>query len=226
MLKWRENCSVMPILFSHVQKLDLEKTEEWEIKLPTSVGSSKKQESSRKTSTSLLTMPKPLTVWIRTNCWKIFQDGTIRPSDLPPEKSLWRWSNSQNWTSNKLVPNRKRSTAKLYMLSLCLFNLYVSSVQFSSVPLPCLTLCDPTNHSTPGLPVHQQLLGSTQIHVHWVGDAIQPSHPLLSLSPPALSLSQHEGLFTWVKSSHQVAKVLKFQLQHQSFQWIPRTDLL
>ena len=61
---------------------------------------------------------------------------------------------------------------------------------------------------------------------HWVGDAIQPSYPLLSPSPPALNLSQHQGLFQWVSSSHQVAKVLEFQLQHQSFQWISRTDFL
>ena len=61
---------------------------------------------------------------------------------------------------------------------------------------------------------------------HWVGDAIQPSHPLSSPSPPALNLSQHQGLFKWVSSSHQLAKVLEFQLQHQSFQWIFRTDLL
>ena len=67
---------------------------------------------------------------------------------------------------------------------------------------------------------------STQTHVHWVGDAIQPSHPLSSPSPPALTLSEHQGLFQWVSSSHQVAKVLEFQLQHQSFQWTPRTDLL
>ena len=90
----------------------------------------------------------------------------------------------------------------------------------------CLTLCDPMNRSTPGLPVHHQLPESTQTHVHWVSDAIQPSHPLLSSSPPALDLSQHQGLFQWVSSLHQVAKVLELQLQHQSFQWIPRTDLL
>ena len=81
------------------------------------------------------------------------------------------------------------------------------------------------NHSTPGLPVHHQLPESTQTHVHWVGDAIQPSHPLSSPSPPALNLSQHQGLFQWVSSSHQVARVLEFQLQHQSFQWTPRTGL-
>ena len=100
------------------------------------------------------------------------------------------------------------------------------SVQFSSVSQLCPTLCDPMNHSTPGLPVHQQLLEFTQTHLHWVGDAIQPSHPLSSPSPPALNLSQHQGLFKWVSSSHQVAKILEFQLQHQSFQWIFRTDIL
>ena len=75
--------------------------------------------------------------------------------------------------------------------------------------------------SMPGLPVHHQFLEFTQTHVHWVSDAIQPSHPLSSPSPPAFNLSQHQGLFHWVSSSHQMAKVLAFQLQHQSFQWIP-----
>ena len=77
------------------------------------------------------------------------------------------------------------------------------------------------NCSTPGLPVHRQLPEFTQTHIHWVGDAIQPSHSLSSPSPPALHLSQHQGLFQWVSSSHQIAKVLEFQLQHQSFQWTP-----
>ena len=100
------------------------------------------------------------------------------------------------------------------------------SVQFSSVAQSCPTLCDPMNCSTPGLPVHHQLPEFTQTHVHQVSDAIQPSHPLSSPSPPALNLSQHQGLFKWVSSSHQVAKVLDLQLQHQSFQWIFRTDFL
>ena len=82
------------------------------------------------------------------------------------------------------------------------------------------------NGSMLGLPVHHQLPESTQTQVHWVSDAIQPFHPLSSPSPPALNLSQHQGLFKWVSSSHQVAKVLEFQLQHQSFQWTPRIDLL
>ena len=93
-----------------------------------------------------------------------------------------------------------------------------SSVKFSSVAQSCLILCDPMNRSTPGLPVHHQLPESTQTHVHEVGDAIQPSHPLSSPSPPALNLSQHQGLFKWVSSSHQEAKVFKFQLQHLSYQ--------
>ena len=100
-------------------------------------------------------------------------------------------------------------------------------MQFSSAQsLSCLTLCDPINHSTPGLPVHHQFPEFIQIHVHWVGDAIQPSHPLSSPSLPALNLSQQQGLFKWVISPHQVANVLEFQLQHQSFQWTPRTDYL
>ena len=100
------------------------------------------------------------------------------------------------------------------------------SVQFSSVTQSCPTLCDPMDCSTPGLPVHHQCLGFTQTHIHRVSDAIQPSHPLSSPSPPALILSQHQGLFQWLGSSQQVAKVLEFQLQHQSFQWLFRTDFL
>ena len=101
-------------------------------------------------------------------------------------------------------------------------HIYVSSsVHFSLVAQSCPNLC-----GTPGLPVHHQHLESTKTHVHWVGDTIQPSHPLSSPSPPVLNLSQHQGIFKWVISSHQVAKVLEFQLEDQSFQWTPRTDLL
>ena len=101
-----------------------------------------------------------------------------------------------------------------------------SSVQFSSVTQSCLTLCNPTDCSTPGLPVHHQLLEFTQTHVHWVRDVIQPSYPLSSPSPPAFHLFQNQGLFKWVSSSHQVAKVLELELQHQSFQWLFKTDFL
>ena len=95
---------------------------------------------------------------------------------------------------------------------------------FSSVAQPCLTLCDRMDCSTPGLPVHHQLLELTQTHVHRVSDVIQPSHSLSSPSPPTFNLSQHQGLYKCVSSLHQVAKVLEFQLQ--SFQWIFKTDFL
>ena len=94
----------------------------------------------------------------------------------------------------------------------------------SSVAQSCLTLCDPMDSSTTGLPVHHQLPEFTQSH--WVSEAIPLSYPVSFPSPPAFNLSQHQGLCKWVSSSHQVAKVLKFQLQHQSFQWILRTALL
>ena len=84
--------------------------------------------------------------------------------------------------------------------------------QFSSVAQSCPTLCNPMNCSMPGLPVHHQLPEFTQTHIHWVGDAIQPSHPLSSPSPPAPNPSQHQSLFQWVNSLHEVAKVLEFQL--------------
>ena len=89
-----------------------------------------------------------------------------------------------------------------------------------SVSKSCLTLCDPMDCSIPSFPVCHYLLEFAQVHVHWVGDAIQPSHPLLPPSPSALKRSQHQGLFQWVGSSHLVARVL--ELQHQSFQWIFR----
>ena len=85
----------------------------------------------------------------------------------------------------------------------------ISAVQFSSVAQLCPTLCDPMNRSMPVLPVHHQLLEFTQTHVHRVSDAIQPSYPLSSPSPPAPNPSQHQSLFQWVNSSHEVAKVLE-----------------
>ena len=101
----------------------------------------------------------------------------------------------------------------------------VYQVQFSSVTQSCATLCDPMDCSTPGFPVHH-LPKLAQIHCHWVSEAIQPSHPLSSLSPLVFNIPQHQGLFQWVSISHQVAKVLEFQSQHQSFQWIFRTDFI
>ena len=100
------------------------------------------------------------------------------------------------------------------------------SVQFSSATQLCPILCDPIDCSKPCFPVHHQLLELAQTHVHRVGGTIHQSHPLLSPSPPAFNFSQHQGLFKWISSSHQVATVLEFQLQHPSFQWIFRTDFL
>ena len=110
--------------------------------------------------------------------------------------------------------------------SFSFISIFYISVQFSSVTQSCPTPCDPMNHSTPGLPIHHQVLEFTQTYVPRFDDAIQPSHPLSSPSPRSLNLSKHQGLFQWVNSLHEVAKVLEFQLQHQSFQWTPRTDLL
>ena len=100
------------------------------------------------------------------------------------------------------------------------------SLHFSSFTQSCPTLCDPTKCSTPGFPVHHQLPEFTQTHVHRVSDAIQPSHPLSSPSPPAPNPSQHQSLFQSGNSSHEMAKVLEFQLQHRPLQRNPRTDLL
>ena len=118
---------------------------------------------------------------------------------------------------------------KRFLVIECTFKIHFHrflSVQLSSVtrlgPIPR----NPMDCSTPAFPVHHQLPELAQTHVHWVSDAIQPFHPVLSPFPPAFTLSQHQGLFQWVSSLHQVAKVLQFQLQHQSFQWIFRTDFL
>ena len=134
---------------------------------------------------------------------------------------------------NKLVKkwvkdlNRQLTDEDIQMANKCMKRCFISYViHISSIVQSYPTLCDPMNCSMPSLPVHHKLLELTQTHVHRVGDAIQPSHPLSSPSPPAPNPSQHQGLFQWVNSLHEVTKVLEFQLQHQSFQWTPRTDLL
>ena len=137
----------------------------------------------------------------------------------PEKKSLVlkvNWPEEDMLTQNQIVSKFKS----------ILVNILSIGLLFSSVIQLCPTLCDPMNCSMPVLPVHHQFPEFTQTHVHQVGDAIQPSHPLSSPSPPALNPSHHQGLFQWVNSSHEVPKVLEFQLQHQSFQWTPRTDLL
>ena len=115
---------------------------------------------------------------------------------------FWRW---HFWSLSLSVQRHKTSS----------FPSTFSSVQFSRSVVS--NSCNPVNRSMPGLPVHHQLPEFTQTHVCQVGDAIQPSHPLSSSSLPAPNPSQHQGLFQWVNSSHEVAKVLEFQSQHQSF---------
>ena len=152
----------------------------------------------------------------------------------------WVWANSGRWwrteksgvlqsmgsqrVRHDLVTEQQWWTFPVVMSIINCHGTCEYVFQFSSVTQSCPTLCDSMDCSTLGLPIHHQLLEFTQAHVHRVGDAIQPSHPLSSPSPPAFNLSQHQGSFRWASSLHQVAKVLEFQLQHQSFQRTPRTD--
>ena len=124
-----------------------------------------------------------------------------------------------------LVPDLRGNAFSFSPLRM-MFAIGLSSVEISSVTQLCLILWNPKDCSTPGFPVHHQLPELTQTHVHWIGVSIQPSHPLSSPSPQALNIPQHQALFQWVSSSHKVAKVLEFQLQHEFFQWIFRTGLL
>ena len=130
---------------------------------------------------------------------------------------LWLNINSIMWVYHFLFKLQRYFSYFLLWLEIPLRKLEIPrehfmQVQFSSAAQSCPTLFDPMNRSTPGLPVHHQLPEFTQTHVHRVRYAIQPSHPLSSPSPPAPNPSQHQGLFQWVSSSHEVAKVLEFQL--------------
>ena len=148
-------------------------------------------------------------VWQATWCTRIRTSDTshvIWPLRICYPLSYW---NELNWTEEK-------RQVKLLTKPMTLCSLPqtwpLRRYQFSSVAQSCPTLCDPMNRSTPGLPVHHQLPEFTQTHVHRVSDAIQPSHHLSSPSPPAPDPSQQQSLFQWVNSSHEVAKVLEFQL--------------
>ena len=156
--------------------------------------------------------------------WASWHTLVPLPSVIPVQKKADFSSNPVSTRWDEVVPgeHKELSTSPFHS------NLYYSTylVQFSSVVQSCLIFCDLLNCSTPGLLVHHQLLELTQTHVHRVGDAIQSSPPLSSPSPLAFNLSQHQGLFKWISSLHQVAKFLEFQLQHQSFQLIFRTDFL
>ena len=142
---------------------------------------------------------------------------------------LGYWSETTLTSLSHGLSIRKLRTGQLALSKLARVYLLTKGIRVVVVvvqSLLCLFLCDPMACSTPGLPVHYQLWEFTQTHVQWFGDAIQLSYLLSSPSPPALNLSQHQGLFQWLGSLHQVAKVLELQLQHQSFQWIFRVDFL
>ena len=146
-------------------------------------------------------------------------------------KILWRRTQQPTLVSLKTEESRELHSTESHRVKhdwsdLAQADTWELSVQTSSVAQSCLTLCDPMYHSMPGLPVHHQLPEFTQTHVHRYGNAIQPSHPLSSPSPPAPKPSQQQDLFQWVNSSHEMAKVLEFQPQHQSVQWTPWTVLL
>ena len=170
--------------------------------------------------------------WIRPMADERWHQGESNYSGQchsgPAKKALYNWVHLTirttdlfcRWHGNKFSWNQLNST------KIKITRLIHSLIQLSSVTQSCPTLCNPMNRSTPGLPVHHQLPELTQTCAHRVSDAIQPSHSLSFPSPPALNLSQPQGLFQWVSSLHQVARVLECQLQHQSFQWIFRTDLL
>ena len=154
---------------------------------------------------------------------KIRSEDGYRGSDSEVTWKLLRWLTGMMSSFYIITEENERK----FWPGLLRRTWYSVKVQFSSVQLLSrVRLCDHMDCSMPAFSVHNQVLELAQTHVHWVGDAIQPYHPLSSPSPPAFSLSQHQGLFQWVSSSHQVTKVLEFQLQHQSFQWIFRTDLL
>ena len=140
-------------------------------------------------------------------------------SNFLRKPSEWKTQSKTNPKHNQnTIQNKSKTQSKT--------NPKQQEVRFSSVAQSYPTFCDPMDCSMPGLPVHCQLPELALTQVHWISDAIQSSNPLPSPSPPAFSLSQHQGLFQWISSSHQVTKVsaLEFQLQHQSFQWIFRTN--
>ena len=158
----------------------------------------------------------PISVWWRSHSTRVSSQYCPIELSAVMEKSLPILSNMAATSHMWLLGTWNKASATEVLN--CSFNsIYIkvatfSSVQFSSVAQSCLTLCNPMNRSMPGLPVHHQLLDFTQTHVHRVSDAIQPSCPLSSPSPPAPNPSQHQSLFQCVNSSHEVAKVLEFQL--------------
>ena len=167
--------------------------------------------------------------WETDACFIFRPDSSDGKWETWPGWSLWSpsgpWFHYRNITcQNKIKQTDEflnvHSSGQLSLLTVCV----LSSQLFKS--LSHVRLCDSMNCSMPGFSVHYYLPELAQTHVHWVSDAIQPSHPLSPPPPLALSFSQHQGLFQWVGSLKQVAKLLELQLQYQSFQWIFRVDFL
>ena len=195
-------------------------------------------------SNTLATWCEELTHWERPWCWEILKagrEGDNRGWDgwmASPTQWTWVWVNSGSWwwTERPGVLQSMGSqgvrhnwmannTLKLANYpSACISLANINPRQFSSVAQSFLTLCNPMDCSMPDFPVLHHLPELAQAQVHWIGEAIQPFHPLSSPSPPTFNLSKHQGLFQWIGSSYQVAKVL--ELQPQSFQWIFRVDFL
>ena len=158
-------------------------------------------------------------IWVQSLGWEDLQEKEmVIHSSILVRKIPWTQEPGRLQSMGSQRVRHDWATSLSLWLS---FHIYLSSVT-----QPCLTLCDPLNCTTPGLPVHHQLPEFTQTLVHRISDAIQPSHSLSSPSSPAPNPSQHQSLFQWVNSSHEVAKVLQLQLYHQSFQRTPRTVLL
>ena len=158
--------------------------------------------------------------WVEKIPWRMkWQPSPVfLPGEFHGQRSLAGYSHGVAKESDMTSVTKQQHNTHTYIswtyipISLLEWYAYLYSVQFSSVAQSCPTVCDPMNRSTPGLPVHHQLPEFTQTHIRRVSDAIQPSHPLSSPSPPAPNPSQHQSLFQWVNSSHEVAKVLEFQL--------------
>ena len=163
---------------------------------------------------------------ILLHTWKWIFMAYVPLSRIDTSNSLDQWNKVLRWMLWISSITMLILSAWGHLSYIFILQNFFALIQFSSVAQSCPTLCDPMNRSTSGLPVHHQFPEFTQTQVHQVSDAIQPSHPLSSPSPPAPSPSQHQGLFQSVNSLHEAAKVLEFQPQHQSLQWTPRTGFL
>ena len=176
---------------------------------------------------------KPEDWFLSINNLAVFNETFVYGRCCEEDSGNYKVQNAQSWPLENLQPHveselhigsydKKAPEGRCYVTGL---NTGLWGCCCCSVAKLCLTLSDPMDYSTPGFPVLHYLPEFAETHVHWVSDAIQPSHPLSSPSP-AFNLSQHQGLFQWVSSSPQVAKVLELQLWRQSFQRVFRVDFL